>query len=359
MLNDVEKCICKEILVHLNDEDLHSLASTSSNRVVDTYNRKDAEKAILAFTQSIDEFFKRRKISKDVLLKYVFSKGLSVPRNADKDGLVAHIIKSLLTESSQDKGVKSPRENVLDKQSNAASPNRKAVVPSTDCSFPKLDEAFHHQDKKVTPEKVQYVQSVFNYSPTNIIINVNMNHSASASMTHSDQQNAEAFVRWFYEMINSYNPTFSKIVHDFGPQHFWDNAQLFLSMNSRDSKIEDIVCGNCHVANRLLQFCTESHLLFSPNASTEGVKTRSDPHGLKLILVCGTLHKMNSCVGVFQQSFGLVKEPMSPDVWKVKVTCLKMDEDSAMMVPRLTDCEDIQALEGHTIKVLEQSLVHS
>lgn len=176
-------------------------------------------------------------------------------------------------------------------------------------------------------------------------------------MTNSDQHFAEAFVKWFYEMLNSNNPTLGKNVGIFGSQHFWDNAQLFLSMNSRGSKIEDIVCGSSLVANRLLQFSTENHLLFSPNVSAEGVKCRSDPHGLKLIMVCGTLHKLNSCVGKFQQCFGLVKEPMSQDVWKVKVACLKMDEESALMVPRLTDCADIQSLEGHTIKVLEQSLV--
>lgn len=197
------------------------------------------------------------------------------------------------------------------------------------------------------------------HSPTNITVNLNVNYfnNTEIKATNPDQANAEGFVQWFYDMLNSYNPVLNKDHTHFGPQHFWENAQLFLSVNTKNSKVEDIANGNILVCERLLKFPMQDLILFLPNVSADGVKTKSDSHGLKLILVCGTLHVNNQCVGVFQQSFGLIRNPLSPDIWKIKITCLKMDELTPLASPRLQDCLEISAIEQHTVKALEQAML--
>ncbi|KAH9520434.1 hypothetical protein Btru_060774 [Bulinus truncatus] len=329
MLSDIEKKLCEEILAQLSDDDLFSLTSTVTNRLVDANTRQEAEKAILAFTQSIDEFFKRRKISKEILLKYMYMKGLSVPKDAEKEKLVALItqFQPIPAQCTTDITTSSAQP------ANLANSNSQQSVPS----------------------------SSFVYSPTNVTVNINVNYNSGdeTNALNTEQRNAEDFVKWFYDMLNSHNPFLSQPQREFGPQHFWESAQLFLVMNTKNSKVEDIVDGSILVSERLLKFPTETLLIFLPNISANGVKSKTDPHGLKLILACGTLHLNNECVGTFQQSFGLVRNPASPGVWKIKITCLKMDEHSALALPKLDDCSEIHAIEAHTVKVLEQSMLNN
>ncbi|KAI8793121.1 CAunnamed protein product [Biomphalaria glabrata] len=323
MLSESEKKLCGDILKLLPDEDLFSLSSTVTCRVVDVNSRKEAEKAVVAFTQSIDEFFKRRKISKDIILKYMYQNGLPVPKDAEKDRLASHIIQTTIRAAAYEQATPPP--------TNSNSSNCQISLPQ--------------------PSMI--------HSPTNITVNLNVNYfnNTEIKATNPDQANAEGFVQWFYDMLNSYNPVLNKDHTHFGPQHFWENAQLFLSVNTKNSKVEDIANGNILVCERLLKFPMQDLILFLPNVSADGVKTKSDSHGLKLILVCGTLHVNNQCVGVFQQSFGLIRNPLSPDIWKIKITCLKMDEHTPLASPRLQDCLEISAIEQHTVKALEQAML--
>ena len=42
-------------------------------------------------------------------------------------------------------------------------------------------------------------------------------------------------------------------------------------------------------------------LTFNPNLCEEGVRGTLDPHGLVLVLACGTLHNQHTVCGVFEQ----------------------------------------------------------
>jgi hypothetical protein len=44
-------------------------------------------------------------------------------------------------------------------------------------------------------------------------------------------------------------------------------------------------------------------LQYNPNLCEEGVRGRLDPHGLVLVLACGTLHNHQTVCGVFEQVF--------------------------------------------------------
>ena len=145
----------------------------------------------------------------------------------------------------------------------------------------------------------------------------------------------ETFVRWFYELLNSENPLCSGS-GDFGPHHFWENCTLKLVSKTPDVS-EDNYEGSVLVAQRLQALAREELLIFNPNVSAEGVKVRSDPHGLLIIMVCGTIHQHNNCLGIFQQLFGLVRSPLNENTWKVKMTQLQLCSSRVTAVPKLTD----------------------
>ena len=144
----------------------------------------------------------------------------------------------------------------------------------------------------------------------------------------------ETFVRWFYELLNYENPLCGG--GDFGPHHFWENCTLKLVSKTPEVS-EDNYEGRVLVAQRLQALAREELLIFNPNISAEGVKVRSDPHGLLIIMVCGTIHQHNNCLGIFQQLFGLVRSPLNENTWKVKMTQLQLCSSRVTAIPKLTD----------------------
>ena len=43
-----------------------------------------------------------------------------------------------------------------------------------------------------------------------------------------------------------------------------------------------------------------------------------------LVLACGTLHNQTTACGVFEQVFGLIRDPSSDNNWKIKYTELRL-----------------------------------
>lgn len=73
-----------------------------------------------------------------------------------------------------------------------------------------------------------------------------------------------------------------------------------------------------------------------------------DPHGLVLILCCGTLHAQHShesvSEGVFESVFGLLRDPFSDNNWKIKSIKLQMQSSTAAAhkIPELQNCSSLQ-----------------
>uniref|UniRef100_A0A3B4CPT3 Uncharacterized protein n=1 Tax=Pygocentrus nattereri TaxID=42514 RepID=A0A3B4CPT3_PYGNA len=55
-----------------------------------------------------------------------------------------------------------------------------------------------------------------------------------------------------------------------------------------------------------------------------GLKCLSTPHGLVLVAVAGTIHRENVCLGIFEEVFGLIRDPLDGNRWKVKLVHLKI-----------------------------------
>ena len=55
------------------------------------------------------------------------------------------------------------------------------------------------------------------------------------------------------------------------------------------------------VCDMLRNVVNRHSLSFNPNLCEEGVRGTLDPHGLVLVLACGTLHNQHTVCGVFEQ----------------------------------------------------------
>ncbi|CAG5134521.1 unnamed protein product [Candidula unifasciata] len=343
MLSQKEKSECKRILSFLLDEDVFALVGTSTSHAIKVKDRAEAEHAILSFTESAEELLNRRKVNKGILLKYCWSASVPVSAYDSKADLVHTIIKYWTrTPNEEPYAPSSPQE----------------VTPAPVHNHHNYNHPPSNYHQVVAPsQQVTIVQNFVSFSAVNETYNQTVNLSGLPVAVSSDQSDAEAFVKWFYEMLNSYHPAINKPGEQFGPQHFWDNAHLYLLMIPSAENKEENILGGDKVAERLLSLTKYSHILFNPNVSSQGVALRSTSHGPKVILVCGTLHNSSECVGIFQQSFALVSDPLHPGKWKVKVTCLKMDQCKANTLPKLEDCREIQAIEAHTSLTLQHLAV--
>lgn len=164
--------------------------------------------------------------------------------------------------------------------------------------------------------------------------------SNSTTVNHEkDGENVEAlgekFAEWFYNMINT-----SPVI---GSEHFWNDCSLTLNLLSETQTITEQVSDDCEKIAALLSNTKTTHnLFFNPNLTKEGVRTKMDPHGLVVVMVCGTLHTDRECVGVFEQVFGLARDPFSENNWKIKNTLLNLRSKSGVSeVPKL--CADAES----------------
>ena len=183
----------------------------------------------------------------------------------------------------------------------------------------------------LNPNASAYQQHTLSNSiPNQTVVNV----SNTDNPDTTTQALGEQFTKWFYEILNSFNPTTPESPKDFGPHHFWDDAKLKVNAVTPSPAQEEYV-GPQMVAERLISFAKDEQLLFNPNIGSEGVFVKSSRHGLVMIMVCGTIHRSNACLGVFQQVFGIIKDPRLNDNWKIKVTYLDVKSSQVTAMPKL------------------------
>ena len=149
-----------------------------------------------------------------------------------------------------------------------------------------------------------------------------MNFEHSVQSTPQDEQMGLEFAKWFYQMLNACHPQGLPCTTQFGTQHFFPDCQLKVAvMNSKELEVHD---GADAVCTKLIYLSQGELVLFNANVDSGGVMGFATPHGLKIFLVCGTLHKDGDVVGVFAQQFGLVRNPDRDFNWNIKFTNLKL-----------------------------------
>lgn len=136
---------------------------------------------------------------------------------------------------------------------------------------------------------------------------------------------ADSFVKWFYPLLNAtFNSEESS--KEFGSQHFWidASAKICLEESSMGSANRHLISHNDsaeQVSETLKDIVRRFQIIFKPNLTRDGVSGKINPYGLGLVSVCGTLHNPTlSCVGIFYQQFGLIRDPSLGQNFKIKFT---------------------------------------
>ncbi|KAG7467135.1 hypothetical protein MATL_G00150220 [Megalops atlanticus] len=276
---------CIRILKRLSHADLFALSDTVTNRMIVVENMKEAMEAILTYTQSAEELLKRKKVHRDIIFKYLADEGEIMPPTAEKNQLV---------------------KRALQFWSSA-----KTVPAQTN-------------DKK---EDI-----------------------SSAGEGISDYQAlGQQFCQWFFQLLNTQNPTLGQPALDWGPQHFWEDARLTLCSCTEQQQQKEDFQGAQVVSLRLLALVRDERIFFCPNLEPHGLKCITSPHGLVVVAVAGTIHRERACLGIFEQVFGLIRSPLDSHSWKIKFAHLKIRGQNALAggedvtAPALTyDSGDLQ-----------------
>jgi len=147
----------------------------------------------------------------------------------------------------------------------------------------------------------------------------------------NDQEFATQFTVWFYAKLNGVTDA----PDSFGIEHFFDEATLaLLSMNGVQVSTEHFD-GAHLVVRRLTALVTDEQLILNANQGEDGVRGMSDPHGRRIVFVCGTVHRGNAVLGLFEQQFGLVRDPTTENNWKISFTRLALSTRVPSQLPTL------------------------
>ncbi|XP_035250119.1 uncharacterized protein C3orf38 homolog isoform X2 [Anguilla rostrata] len=262
-LSGTEQEGCRKMLSLLSYSDLMALCDTVTNKLITVVSTGEAMDAILTCSKSAEELLKRRKVYREVIFKYLISEGIAMPPDADKNQLArrAMLFWALNSRASY---VSTPADEEMDFSS--------AGEEISACDYMAL---------------------------------------------------GKQFCQWFYNPVNTQNPTLGQEPLHWGPQHFWEDAWLILCYSAEVQKI-DRFQGAELVSQNLLALVRDERLFFSPNLEPHGLKCEATPHGLVMAAVAGTIHREQACLGIFEQAFGLIRSPLDANSWKIKFTHLRM-----------------------------------
>ncbi|XP_043986744.1 uncharacterized protein C3orf38 homolog [Gambusia affinis] len=266
-LSETERVGFKQILSLMTDVDLRSLSDTVTNKMIVVENVTEAMETILSFSKSAEELLRRRKVHRDLIFKYLVKEGVTMPPTSEKHQLV---------------------KRTLELWSSVT-----------------VDEAKQQQP---TASDSNDINTKVGFDP--LIL-------------------GQQFCQWFFQLLNSQNPSLGQQPQDWGPQHFWPDVKLRLLSRATTEQMEEFQ-GAELVSLRLLALTSREHLIFSPNMDPQGLRAVASPHGLVLVGVAGTIHRDQSCLGIFEQIFGLIRSPLNENSWKIKFVNLKIRGQDAI-----------------------------
>ncbi|KAM7380698.1 hypothetical protein PAMP_003976 [Pampus punctatissimus] len=278
-LSKTERAGCTKILNIMSKDDILSLSDTVTNKMIVVENITEAIETILSFSKNAEELLRRKKVYRDIIFKYLAKEGVVMPPNSEKHQLV---------------------KRTLELWSSG-----KVVV---DQSVPV--ETYDNREEKPTETASD---------------SMDMKAEAGFDLLVLGQQ----FCQWFFQLLNSQNPSLGQQPQDWGPQHFWPDVKLRLLSRAGSEQTEEFL-GAELVSLRLLALTREECLLLSPNLEPRGLKVLASPHGLVLVAVAGTIHRDTACLGIFEQIFGLIRSPLEKNSWKIKFINLKIRGQDAL-----------------------------
>ncbi|XP_065351757.1 uncharacterized protein C3orf38 homolog [Cloeon dipterum] len=353
MLTELETEQLTGLLSLMGDDDLKSLTKTVTNTLIIPNDAKDAVSTILKYSPSVASVLGRKKITKELVFRYLHKmrvKGAEPSMNksrmielinkhfeSDKKSRLGKVAKSQ-TEVKRNKPlevtqVKLKRKTAEDRQEINLVPAITKIPKVKEETRPTPDEpqtstsSANEENRVVLTDqpvsKIKESEDIGEYTDAEEMI-TEQSQVQIAQKIPSDgtlQLFSETFIKWFYDLFN-------KGVADsgqkFGPEHFWPDSQLIIKVEGPNlNVVEERSSGNESSA-LLAQMRSHFDVLLNPNISADGVVAQTETHGLIKIVVCGTAHRKDLCVGFFEQSFLLIRDPTMQNNWRIKKTEMQM-----------------------------------
>lgn len=242
----------------------------------------DAIDTILLHSTSIQSILNRKLITKSILFRYLHSKRVPITEAVTKQALID-----------------------------------------------KLLEYWTRSLDNVAPPTSTTTES--NNAPPTVTSHSQSSHFPIHEMSRS-------FAKWFFDNLNTGTITVNDFWSDVAcDANFYENKCVMLNETATSSVM---------VHRFLLTLRTNYQLFLNLNDCFDGVQGRIDPHGLVLVLSCGTLHKAQEFVGTFEAVFGLLRDPFAQNNWKIKQIRLKLHNSvqRGIGAPTLRECEAMQPL---------------
>ncbi|OXA65116.1 uncharacterized protein LOC110846088 [Folsomia candida] len=151
-----------------------------------------------------------------------------------------------------------------------------------------------------------------------------------------EQRLGYEFTKWYYERYNS--------LVDFISAHFWGECNLrieYAAKGLQNGKVTEFLNDGQRCFEELYSLRSKDKLFFNPNLLT-GLRSKMNPHGLVQIMVAGTVHQPDATgrqAGLFEQMFGLSRDPAIDNNYKIKFSMLLFREDSQIFVNQLALCD--------------------
>lgn len=145
---------------------------------------------------------------------------------------------------------------------------------------------------------------------------------------------ARQFCSWFFENLNAKSLKINDL---------WVDCLLNVRIVAAGLGVkEKETKGNKACFEMLSYLKRELSISFNPSLCHEGVQGRTDPHGLVIVMCCGTVHSQTQCVGLFESAFGIMRDPYSENNWRIRHLNLKIKSSTTKTMPKLRECDTIE-----------------
>ncbi|XP_037782657.1 uncharacterized protein C3orf38-like [Penaeus monodon] len=323
--------LVQELLGGLEPDALRGLALTATNNRIHPTNCKEAIEIILMHTEDLGKFFSYRRIKAQVLFVYLHHHKVPVNAHSSRTQLAVAVQQFWMKRLNGGSTLTNPKRRSNDKIQEQANPCHpvppdQLQVVSRQNQAPACLEVVSQENENVKNRQVATLN--------------NEDTLAQIELTKKVKSDdfARVFCEWYYSMINYLQPVCSHQPGDtFRESVFCCNSSVdvYLIGSVREEKH---ATGQANSYTLLREVFGQTELLFSPNLSS-GIQAQKSEHGMIRIFSCGTLHKVNSFVGIYEQEFGLVFCPVDR-AWKIMYTKINLKHMSVEpQMPSLPQCE--------------------
>ncbi|XP_059479667.1 uncharacterized protein LOC132199157 isoform X2 [Neocloeon triangulifer] len=376
MLSDIETSQLTGLLTELSVQDIQALVKTVTNTLMIPKDHDEAVKIILRYSPSVSSVLSRQKITKEVIFRHCHKmsvKGLNpgmtkakmitllgdhwekekkrksrqLPEEKKKgkssgssERTVTIVVGSrsktpapdaVKEEDSESLNDNKEKENDTDEEKETVEEEKKIKEEKEDINKIKRSESkpsasIANKNTEIIKEQVTEEMSDHVDQSNQISLNAGTLYGNQLQIYHQFPSStlqlfSETFVKWFYDLLNK---GVSDSGQKFGPEHFWPDSYLSIKVTGPNlNAIEERQTGQ-DSCNLLCQMRNHFDVILNPNISADGVVSRTENHGLINIVVCGTAHRNDLCVGFFEQSFLLIRDPSMENNWRVKKSLMQM-----------------------------------